>query len=260
MSTRTQLDTGLVMVVGHRGGCGRSSLAASLAWLLAGDETKTNAPLLVDFCEAGGASTLGAKGLVPPKPDPTAVASLREGILPHGLDHPYHVVHMPGGHRQPEALDALRGIQEDGNFAPIICDVPLCGGEELTEALRVADLVLVLVPCEAHALRSIGGFLEVLNDHRSRPGRTFAVRAIVTGSGARDPERQEVEKAMRQYLGAILLEAGLVFDEAGERELGTRVIPPSADMATRSSRSLREITSELFGMLSTSRPGEVVRR
>jgi cellulose biosynthesis protein BcsQ len=218
----------------HRGGSGKTALATGLATRLSLHHHKR--VLVLDYSPDGAAAYLlmgdGQQikplELINPNFLPLEVASECEA----------RVVWAPGLIRSAQFWDLVRTTAVAQGMDLVIVDLPVTGGNELSEALRHAWLVVVAVPCDGPAFRSLGPLLETLNEERSRPNRSFQVRAVMTMTGVPNPERQALETFERRYLRPMLMKSDLPFDgelrrtmALGRAPSGRQSLPGSAESA-----------------------------
>jgi cellulose biosynthesis protein BcsQ len=172
-------------------------------------------------------------------------------FLPLGvaLECQARVVWAPGLIRSTQFWNLVRTTAVTHEIGLVIVDLPVTGGNELSEALRHAWLVLVAVPCDGPAFRSLGPLLETLNEERSRPNRSFQVRAVMTMTGVPNPERQALETFERRYLRPMLMKSDLPFDvelrrtmARGRAPSGSQSLPGNAESA------ICEIADEILAM------------
>ena len=210
-----------IVVISHRGGCGKTALATGLALGLARRAAaagRSDGTMLVDCAFAPTAAVLApaTRGDKRPAPWTGAPEPVR------GWTHPdwrFEAVHAPKVLTDPAGFAALAADAAAAGFSRVVVDLPVCGPDELTAATRGAALLLVLVPCDGPAFRSLPPLLEALRDERARPGRAFQTRAVLTGTGVPNPERQAIEAYQRRYLAALLATADFPFDPALRRAM-----------------------------------------
>jgi cellulose biosynthesis protein BcsQ len=235
-----------VLVLSHRGGVGKTTLATGIASSL--QSRYSTRILFVDFGPDGSGSYIMAGPDQALKPaDPSEQNFLQLHVA---RDTDTRVVWAPGMGSSGKFWDLLERTANSQAMDYVLVDMPVSGVEDLQEALRKAWLVLVAVPCDGPGFRSIVPLLESLNEARSKPGRDFSVRAILTMTGVPNPERQALEQFQRRYLRPMLLRQDFPFDLEIRKRMAKGSVPLVAtpDDLTPGLLALEEIAKEILSL------------
>jgi cellulose biosynthesis protein BcsQ len=194
----------VIAVLSHSGGAGRTTLSAMLAVALARASLMVT---LVDLCQAGGAAWLERNGQEP---------NVRPWIPGEPLSQPrtflqsrVALLHYPQGYLHQDPIPALEDEGLRGLDSAVVFDTPTFDLRTSGWLLRRATLVIVPVLCDALAFRTMIPFLQALQEERARPNRSFQIRAVLNGTGAREPEAQLIEAHMRSHLAPLLLRTSI---------------------------------------------------
>ncbi|MEQ8821792.1 MAG: hypothetical protein RLY93_16260 [Sumerlaeia bacterium] len=241
-------DIPVVLVLSHRGGSGKTALAAGIAsdWADLGEK-----PLLVDCAAAGGASALFGRYLP------------ADFVFPvwRGEEKPFPMVQEGGmsmrflkagpALKDPQAAERLREGAAKARCTSVVVDLPACGRSELEPLLRVATLVLLVMPVDALAFRGSRPFLEMIQEERARPGRDFQSVVVVNGTGVKNPAKEHTEVFLRQYLGPILAPVEIPHDPSLKAGMAKGILPgseaersPASDAILRLAKHLRQMLAQ----------------
>ncbi|EOD67526.1 septum site-determining protein Ssd [Amycolatopsis vancoresmycina] len=229
-------EAGLVLgVVGGRGGAGASVFAAALA--LAADRDPGGA-LLVDCDPLGGGLDvlLGLEKTPGPRwPDVRLSGRISVSSLAAVLPRRRHrggslPVLACGKEGEGPAVESLSAVVSAGRRSgrTVVCDLPRALGGAATEAVAVADMVVLVVPTEVRACMAAKQVLRRLSDVTARLGvvacgRSRAASAARTAALLGPP-----------LLAAMPLERGLSADV----ERGEFPAKPSGPLATAAAEVL----------------------
>ncbi|WP_103355246.1 septum site-determining protein Ssd [Amycolatopsis sp. CA-128772] len=186
-------EAGLVLgVVGGRGGAGASVFAAALA--LAADRDPGGA-LLVDCDPLGGGLDvlLGLEKTPGPRwPDVRLSGRVSVSSLAAVLPRRKHrggslPVLACGKEGEGPAVESLSAVVSAGRRSgrTVVCDLPRTLGGAATEAVAVADLVVLVVPTEVRACMAAKQVLHHLSNLTARLGVVACGRSRAATSAAR---------------------------------------------------------------------------
>jgi cellulose biosynthesis protein BcsQ len=210
-----------VVVLGHRGGSGKTAFASLLAGALARSQEGV---VLLDASASGAAAHL-SDGLRRPSPAPW-----RQGQSPVTFGAlPLQVAWAPGCLSGADKCRAVVHGMAGAGASVLVVDTPVCSPPEVATAVQRADVVLVVVPAHGVALRTLGPLLEAVRAERAKPGRHFETRIVLSLTGDGSPESAQVEAAAREWLGAALLPESFALDPAVRRSMARGESPAILD-------------------------------
>ncbi len=250
MGTSSTAD--MIVVASHRGGSLKTTLSAMLALALARREVDV---LLADLAMAGGAFSLDS-------PELTTARALQGMALPDARLRGHRrlslrMLHAPRGLADPAGFGEIRGRLLSPKPDLVIVDTPACGREELAGLLKMATLLLITLPSNALALRSLAPFLQTVSEIRSLPGRSFEVAVVPTGTGGRSSEAAALDRYVNRYLGPIMCGASIPIDDSIAATVSAGKLPEVAEDNSMSGSNLTLLTAAVLERLKRAGAGIV---
>ncbi|MBC7522357.1 MAG: hypothetical protein H7268_14855 [Sandarakinorhabdus sp.] len=215
LATHAVADTGrLVAVMGVRGGCGATSIATSLAWMIAGADRE---PLVdsrpgcilvdLDLHFGSAALTLGV--------DPGAgLAAMLAS--PDRVDEQLIAASLRPVNNRLALVASEMPVEQDAAMAPaavrdllgalcttapwVVADLPRGLDPAVRQVLRTADQVVLVMPPSLEGLRDAGRLLAYLSALRAGAPPLLVVNGADGGVG--DVSRQLAESTLGQKLAA----------------------------------------------------------
>jgi cellulose biosynthesis protein BcsQ len=232
----------IIAIASHRGGSWKSSLAAGLALQLARSGVSV---ALVDPARAGGLAAADSDSLVA-----TTLASLK---LRTHTEIPLRLLHRPELLRAERPGQQLAEIGDQLAADVVLVDLPTASREEMASLLRDVRLVIITVPVDVVSFRSLPPFLEQLKEQRAMPGRSFDVRAVLTGTSQDNPRLREIGERIADHLQPILLPGSLPLDDSYGARISSGSFPDESSIspALRTQfLALSEATERLISLRS----------
>lgn len=210
------MTTKIIAVVNQKGGVGKTTTAINVAAQLAEGKVKV---LLIDLDPQGNATSglgipkdqaslttydvLRGDATIAQVVSQTNVAQLL--VLPANANLAGSEVELVN---QPEREFALkRAIQGVEGYDYIIIDCPPSLGLLTINGLTAADLVLIPVQAEYYALEGLSQLLNTIQAVKQATNPNLGLLGIVlTMFDKRNSLSEQVEKEVRNYFGATLLE------------------------------------------------------
>jgi pilus assembly protein CpaE len=213
MAGAARSDTGrLVAVMGVRGGCGATTVAASLAWMMAGAEpadANRNGCILVDLDLHFGSAAL-TLGVDPGQGLAAMLAS------PDRLDEQLIAASLRPVTERLGLVAAELPVEQDAAMAPaavqalmaalctttpwVVADLPRRLDPAVRQTLRTADAVVLVLPPTLEGLRDAGRLLGYLSALRAGAPPLLVVNGADGGVG--DVSRHLAETTLGQALAA----------------------------------------------------------
>lgn len=156
-------------------------------------------------------------------------------------------------YRLKEGLDRM----DAGLYDVVLIDCPPSVGTLTINGLTAADLLLVPVPCEYYAVRSLRQMLDLVDVVRERTNPGLRYRLLVTMFDIRNKVHRTILDQLRFRFPQALLRT-IVQVDTRLRESPAFGLPVTRYAPrTRAARQYREVAGELVRILSLGRQSEV---
>lgn len=219
----------LIVVTSHRGGSMKSTVSALLAQALAERGRRT---VLVDAAIAGGVASLADERLQA-ESAPIGNVQLRKM---RGL--PLVVVHDPDILEERAELPGLLDWAAQDSTEYLILDLPGIETDELRVLASRASIVLLTVPADALALRSLLPFLRDVQAQRALPGRDFATIALPVRTGVQSPTGIATDRFIQEHLSPLMVGATMPADDRLAAQVSSGHFPSDLSPLLRSNLDL----------------------